>query len=157
VILKSILASTFLFAMFSAAGQNHAVAPMPIPGISPPSIKMGLWEETVTTNSMTSKSRSCVTSQSYQAAFGKMMPGCAISNPTQTSSTIDADVSCSMNGVSSSGHLNVQIADPGTVHTTMTYAAQVNGQSMQGTINTDSHWVSSDCGKIPPGESRDVD
>jgi hypothetical protein len=141
-----------------SSAQNRGVAPAPIPGISLPSIKMGLWEETTTiANAPTIKSRSCVTQQSYQMTFGKMPSGCTISNPNQTSSSIETDIACTMNGVSTSGHLSVQIADSGTVHTTMTYTAQVQGRPMQGTITTESMWVGSSCGDIAPGESRDVD
>lgn len=157
MLFKLIPALAFLSALSVAVPQNRGAAPAPIPGITLPSIKMGLWEETTQTPNSSFKSRSCVTQQSYQSAFGKLPPGCTISNANQTSSSIDADVSCSMQGTSSSGHVSVQIADSGTVHTTMTYTMSVQGQSMQGTINTDSHWVSSSCGSIPPGETRDVD
>ena len=155
---KSILASSFLFVMFPVVAQKHDAAPVPIPGITLPTIKVGLWEETITlSNSSTVKTRSCVTTQSYQTAFGRMPPECTVSNVNQSGNTIDGDLSCSMQGVSGSGHIHVQLIDPGTAHTTTTYSASVNGQTMQGTMSTDAHWISSDCGGIPPGESRDED
>lgn len=149
---KPIFTSIFAFVVAFAVTPDGAAQ---IPGITPPSIKMGLWEEATTSNSVTTKSRSCITQKSYQDVF-KLPPGCTVSNPTQTSSSIDADMSCSMQGVTSSGHISVQIADSGTVHTTMTYSASVQGHTMQGTITSDAHWVGADCGDIPPGASRDV-
>ncbi|HEX5284568.1 MAG TPA: DUF3617 domain-containing protein [Bryocella sp.] len=157
--LNSILAAAFVTCIFvPAASQKHEAAPVPIPGISLPTIKPGLWEETLTIpNSSTMKTRSCVTEQSYQSTFGKMPPGCTVSNVKQSGNTIAADLSCSMQGVSGSGHIQAQLLDPGTAHTSITYTSSVQGQTMQGSMSTDAHWISSDCGHIPPGETRDVD
>ena len=85
-----------------------------------------------------------------------MPPGCTISNQTWTSHSFSADVACTMREATSTGHVDVQFPDTETIHSTINISMTAQGQTMPISFTTDSHFVSSDCGDIPGGESRSV-
>ena len=126
-------------------------------GITPPPIKMGLWEATITNSvaSNTIKTRSCITPQSYQDALAHVPPGCTVTNKTQTATSITGDVSCTLqHGGTTTGHLDVQMPDPGTMRSTIKLMVNAGSQSVPMTLTTDSHFVGTDCGDIAPGQAK---
>jgi hypothetical protein len=118
---------------------------------------MGLWESTATNGQGVSyKARSCFTNESYQQDMAKMPPGCIISNQAWTGHSFTADVACTMRDHSSNGHVDVQFPDTETIHSTISISMTMQGQTMPMSFTTDSHFVSSDCGDIPGGQTRTV-
>ena len=156
-----LMAALLLAPTISQTQKNQApVTPQksPLIGNAPP-IKMGLWEATTTTStSKVFKTRSCVTPQSYREMLTRMPPNCALSNQTNSGTSITEEVSCTAsNGNVSTGHVSVQIPDSGTAHSTMTLSATEEGHTMTLTVVTDSHFVSADCGDIAPGVWKDIE
>lgn len=144
-----------LFASLSSAQDRTPASPLNAEGAPP--IKMGLWEATTTTQSLTFKMRSCVTPESYKDTLTRMPPGCTLANPVINTSSISGDVSCTLpNGASGNGHFDAQFPDSSTMHGSISLNISVQGHSMQTAIKTDSHFVSASCGDIQPGETREV-
>jgi hypothetical protein len=151
----------FLFVASPQTQNNNSkpmdAAPAPLKLPSTPPVKMGLWESTVGNGRGGSyKTRSCFTNDSYQKDMAKMPPGCTISNQAWTSHSFTADVACTMRETTSSGHVDVQFPDTETIHSTISVSMTMQGQTMPMSFTTDSHFVSSDCGSIPGGETRPV-
>jgi hypothetical protein len=162
MLLKFILSGPLVLLLAVPQTQNSKTKPMdaaptPLKMPSTPPVKMGLWESTATNGrGMNYKSRSCFTNESYQRDMAKMPPGCTISNQAWTSHSFAADVACTMRDVTSTGHVDVQFPDTETIHSTININMTAQGQTMPVNFTTDSHFVSSDCGDIPGGESRPV-
>jgi hypothetical protein len=129
-----------------------------VPSADMPPIKTGLWEATVTTAVGTSlKTRTCVTSQGFREQLAHLPQGCTLSNVQKNSTSMSGDVKCSLsNGVTSSGHIDVQFPDSSTVHSTINVTTTMQGRSMPITITTDSHFVGADCEDLEPGQSKMV-
>lgn len=126
-------------------------------GVTPPPIKMGLWEATITNSVATNtiKTRSCITPQSYQEAIAHVPPGCTVTNKTQTPTSIAGDLSCTLqHGGTTTGHIDVEMPDPATMRSTIKLMVNASGQSVPMTLTTDSHFVSADCGDIAPGQGK---
>lgn len=133
------------------------VAPGQLQLPSTPPVKMGLWESTATNGrGMSYKSRSCFTNESYQKDIARMPPGCTISNQVWTSHSFAADVACTMRDATSTGHVDVQFPDTQTIHTTMAISMTAQGQTVPINFTTESHFISSDCGDLPGGQSKPV-
>jgi hypothetical protein len=158
---SKLLVAVLLIASSPGLTQNNnrtiTQAPSGATGITPPPIKMGLWEATIT-NSIAAnsiKTQSCVTPQSYQDAMAHVPPGCTITNKVQTSTSITADVSCTLQrGGTTTGHLDVELPDPGTMRSTIKLTINANGQSVPMTLTTESHFLSADCGDVAPGQAK---
>jgi hypothetical protein len=124
---------------------------------STPPVKMGLWESTATSGRGGSyKTRSCFTNESYQTEMAKMPAGCTVSNQAWTSHSFTADVACTMQDATSTGHVDVQFPDTETIHSTINVTMTAQGQTMPISFTTDSHFVSANCGDIPGGQSRSI-
>ena len=141
-------------------GKPPVTPPAGPSGITPPPIKMGLWEATITSSLAPKplKTRSCLTPQSYQDSMAHVPPGCTITNKTQTPSSISGDVSCTLqHGGTTTGHIDVEWPDASTVKSTISLNVTApGGQSMPMTLTTDSHFVGTDCGDIAPGQGKVV-
>ena len=138
-------------------GKPPVTPPSAPLGITPPPIKMGLWEATVTSSLAPKalKTRSCLTPQSYQDAMAHIPPGCTLTNKTQTATSITGDLSCTLqHGGTTTGHIDVEMPDPATVRSKIDLSLNVQGQTMPMTLTTESHFVSADCGDIAPGQSK---
>lgn len=138
-------------------GKPPVTPPAAPSAITPPPVKMGLWEATVTSSLAPKplKTHSCLTPQSYQDAMAHIPPGCTISNKTQTATSITGDLSCTLqHGGTTTGHIDVEMPDPATVRSKIDLSINVQGQTMPMTLTTDSHFVSADCGDIAPGQSK---
>jgi hypothetical protein len=159
---KLILTSPLLLILAAPQTQNSnskpmEAAPTPLNLPSTPPVKMGLWESTATNGRGAGfKTRSCFTNESYQKDMAKMPPGCTISNQAWTSHSFVADVACTMRDTASTGHIDVQFPDTQTIHSTINITMTMQGQTMPMNFTTHSHFVSSDCGDIPGGQSRPV-
>jgi hypothetical protein len=153
-----LVSALLLTPAISQTQKNQApVTPQQAPLITmAPPIKMGLWEAAITTAMGTSlKTRSCMTAQSYRDDLAHLPAGCTLSNVQTSSSSMSADVSCTLpDGASSSGHINAQFPDTSTAHATISVTTTMQGRTMPMTITTESHFVSSDCGDIQPGQSK---
>lgn len=128
-------------------------------GTTPPPIKMGLWEATITNSLATNtiKTRSCITPQSYQESIAHVPPGCTVTNKTQTATSISGDLSCTLqHGGTTTGHIDVEMPDPVTMRSTIKLMVNAQSQSVPMTLTTDSHFVSADCGDIAPGQAKMV-
>ena len=157
---KLILSTPLLLLLAGPQTQNSKpmeTAPAPLKLPSTPPVKMGLWESTASNGRGVSyKTRSCFTNESYQTEMAKMPAGCAASNQTWTSHSFTADVACTMREATSTGHVDVQFPDTETIHSTINISMTAQGQTIPISFTTDSHFVSSDCGDIPGGQSRSV-
>jgi len=160
VTLSQGLSLTALLLPLAIQTQNGKAPVTPPPGpsaITPPPIKMGLWEATVTSSLAPKplKTRSCLTPQSYQDAMAHIPPGCTISNKTQTATSITGDLSCTLqHGGTTTGHIDVEMPDPTTVRSKIDLSISVQGQTMPMTLTTESHFVSADCGDVAPGQGK---
>jgi hypothetical protein len=160
MVCKLLVTTLLLGPAISQTQKNQApVTPQTAPNASLPAlppIKMGLWEATTTMSTGTNlKTRACLTQESYREQLANMPHGCTLSNSQSSSTSMSGDVTCNLqNDVKSSGHFSAQFPDPATVHMTMTVTTTMQGRSMTMTMTSDSHFVSSDCGDVSPGQSQ---
>lgn len=125
-----------------------------------PPVKMGLWEKTMTmtggpTGTMTIKSKSCVTPDSWKEMVGnssKPQPGCT-TNLTKTSNGYSFVSSCTRpqgGTMTAKGSATIQDAEHivGESHTTST----MNGKTREMEMHSTSHFVSASCGSVKPGD-----
>lgn len=153
--LKLLLSVQIMLGAFPLQTQNGGSSSATMPATLP--VKMGLWENTLkTSEGETQKTRSCFTKESFQRSVTNMPPSCVISNQVWTSHSYSSDVACATSSSQSKGHLDMQFPDPQTSHSTITITMTVQGKVIPLTITTDSHFISSECGDIAPGESREV-
>ena len=158
---KVLIGALLLSPPISQTQKSQApVTPQQAPAVTnAPPIKLGLWDSTMTmgTTGATYKSRACMSADSYQRMLTRVPPNCAISNLTTSPTSIAGDVSCeSPSGGKSKGHVDVQIPDASTVHSTISVTTNYQGHEMTMVIKGDAQFVSADCGDLGPGESRDV-
>jgi hypothetical protein len=168
------LASLALFLASTAFAAAQETTP------TPPPIKMGLWQSSVTVNmagmipnapagaggSMTHINQSCMTPDSWRDAFRNMQQrrqqataNCSTANVSQDAHQMTFDMSCSgQQGVSTNVHvqmfLDSQEAMHGNATVKMSGPSFPQGMSMTSTIA--SKFLSSDCGDVKPGESKPV-
>jgi len=152
------------------------------PPLTPPPIKMGLWQSSVVVNmsgmpanqnmpagaggSITHVNQSCMTADSWKNAFRSMQArqqastaACSTANVDQDAHQVTFDMDCSgQQGFNTSIHVKMFLDSDegmhGNVSVKMTGANFPQGMSMTSTIN--SRFLSSDCGDIKPGESKPV-
>lgn len=154
-----------------------ALAAAQTPAPTPPPIKMGLWESSVTVNmsgmpnapagaggSMTRVNQSCMTADSWRNAFRSMQQrqqqstaACKSASVNQDAHQLTFDIDCSsQQGFNSNIHVQMFLDSDEAMHGTATVkmsgANFPQGMSMTSTIN--SKFLSSDCGDIKPGESK---
>lgn len=155
----------------AAADQTDAV--------TPPPIKMGLWESEVTV-SMTSMDnmpsdaapssgdtrvqRSCMTPDTWKKDMQAMQAhqqnvSCTAANMRQDAHLMSFDEECtSQQGYSTSVHVEMHLDSDQSMHGTanmkMTGPAFPQGMSMRSSIK--SKFLNADCGDLKPGEHRDV-
>jgi hypothetical protein len=160
------------FAAFAAA-QTQA------PALTPPPIKMGLWQSSVTVNmggmpnmpagaggSYTHVNQSCMTPDSWKNAFRSMQQhhqqttaSCTAANVNQDAHQVTVDMDCSgEQGYATSIHVKMVLDSEEAMHgnatVKMTGSAFPQGMSMNSTIT--SKFVNADCGDVKPGESKPV-
>ena len=152
-----------------------AVAAAQVPaGITPPPIRMGLWEAAVTIQSSamgpggaagrTSVHRSCMTPDSWKETMQKMQSRqpnaeCTTSNLQQDSHRVSFDGQCTVEqGMSVTYHVEMFLDSDTAMHGTS--MAKMSGpmfpQGMQISSAISSKHISDDCGDLKPGESRPV-
>lgn len=161
--LSRLLVSALLLAALPGLTRNINGTVTQTPGgsaaLTPPNVKMGLWEATITNSIATAtiKARSCVTPQSYQDTMAHVPPGCTVSNKTQTATSLSGDISCTLpHGGTTTGHIDVETPDPTTVRSIIKLSVTANGQTVPMTMTTESHFISENCGDIAPGQSKIV-
>ena len=148
--------------------------------LTPPPIKMGLWQSSVTVNmsampgmpagaagaggAMTRVNQSCMTPDSWKNAFHSMQQrqqqtaaNCTTANVQQDSHQVTFDMDCSsQQGYSTNIHVQMFLDSDEAMHgnatVKMSGANFPQGMSMTSAIT--SKFVSSDCGDIKPGESK---
>jgi len=156
-----------LICMTAAAGYRtlHAQSP------EPPPIKMGLWQ-TETSSEMTGmpnmpagRSRSnvvqgCMTPDSWKDSLTKLQErpnsDCTTKNIKQTGHTFAVDESCTSDRFTSTTHFEATVDDTEHMHGsgTMEISSPQFPQPMKANMKMTSHFVSSDCGDVKPGESK---
>jgi hypothetical protein len=149
------------------------------PALTPPPIKMGLWQSSVTVNmsgmpagapaaggSIVHVNQSCMTADSWKNAFRSMQArqqqtasSCTTTNVDQDAHQVTFDMDCSVQqGYSTSIHVKMFLdsdeAMHGNVSVKMSGANFPQGMSMTSTIT--SKFIGADCGDIKPGESKPV-
>jgi len=148
-----------------------AVAQIPA-GITPPPIRMGLWQSTVSMQSgamgpgrggAPSTHQSCMTPDSWKDAMQKMQSrqqqqaNCTTSNLQQDSHKISFDGQCSVEqGYNVTYHVEMFLDGDTAMHGTST--ARMSGpmfpQPMTMSSTISSKWLSAECGDVKPGESK---
>lgn len=152
------------------------------PPLTPPPIKMGLWQSSVTVNmsgmpanpnmpagaggSMTHVNQSCMTPDSWKDAFRNMQQrrqqaaaNCSTMNVSQDSHQVIFDMNCSSEqGFTSNVHVQMNLDSEEAMHGNATVKMSgpnfPQGMSMTSVIT--SKFMSSDCGDVKPGESKPV-
>jgi hypothetical protein len=145
--------------------------------ITPPPMKMGLWQSEVTIqmsgmpNGMsmpprTMVSQSCLTPDTWKDSLRSMQnrqrnpsADCTTANVQQDGHHYSADVQCSTaQGMSGTIHVDMQFDSDESMHGTTTAnfggGNAPQGMSMNSTIK--SKFMSSDCGDVKPGQGKMV-
>jgi hypothetical protein len=164
--------------LISLAGL--AAAQDPTSNLTPPPIRMGLWQSSVTVDmsamsgmpagapsgSMTHVNQSCMTPDTWKNAFHSMQQrqqqaqaNCSTANVQQDAHQLTVDMDCSMQqGYSSNIHVQMFLDSDSAMHghatVKMSGPSFPQGMSMSSAIS--SKFVSSDCGDVKPGESKPV-
>jgi hypothetical protein len=144
--------------------------------LAPPPIKMGLWqtESNATVSGMEntpmgkamsgqhgSVTQGCLTPDTWKSSLEKMQSqvpknDCKVSNFRQDSNSVSFDEVCAGARNNSSVHFNAIFDDDehmhGTVKMVMTADALPQGMTMN--MDIKSHYLSSSCGDIKPGEGK---
>jgi len=124
-----------------------------------PPIKMGLWEKTLTTSGgvggdATMKAKSCVTAETWQQMLSnasKQHAGCNI-NRTQSGNTYSYSGSCALQHVTMTMKGSTTIRDAEHITSESQTTTVINGKTRQAVMKDESHFVSSNCGSVKPGE-----
>ena len=155
MLFELILAASLLFASYPPQTQSGSGSSATMPATLP--IKMGLWENKLTTSEgETQKTRSCFTRDSFERSVANVPPSCSISKQVWTSHSYASDIACSTPTSHSTGHLDMQFPGPETARSTIAITMTVQGKTIPLTITTDSHFISSKCGDLGPGQSREL-
>ncbi len=126
-----------------------------------PPIKMGLWEKSMTTNNgagspATMKSKSCITPAEWQEMVGNVTrqhEGCKIQT-TKTGKGYTYDGTCTIGETSLVMKGSTTITDAEHIVSESHSTSTRNGQKGQIDMQSTSHWVSADCGKVEPGDPQ---
>jgi Protein of unknown function (DUF3617) len=160
------LATLFSFAAL-ASGQT----------ITPPPMKMGLWQTEVTMEMSgmpngagmpprTITTQTCMTPDTWKNSLGNaqnrmrnMPASCTTSNVQEDSHHYTADVQCTaQQGFSTTAHIDMHFDSDesmhGTTNTTMSGGNTGMNMTMNSTIK--SKFMSSDCGDVKPGQGKMV-
>lgn len=158
-----------LAALFSVA------APASAQTITPPPMKMGLWQSEVTVQMSgmpngvtmpprTMVSQSCMTSDTWKDSLRNLQnrqrnatADCTTANVQQDDHHYSADVQCTaQQGFTTSIHVDMQFDSDesmhGTTAMTMSGGSAPSGMSMNSTIK--SKFMGSDCGDVKPGQGK---
>jgi len=168
------LASLALFLASAAFASAQDTTP------TPPPIKMGLWQSSVSVNmagmmpnapsgaggSVTHVNQSCMTPDSWRDAFRNMQQrrqqataNCSTANVSQDAHQMTFDMSCTgQQGINTNVHVQMFLDSQEAMHGNATVKMSgpnfPQGMSMNSTIA--SKFLSSDCGDVKPGESKPV-
>ncbi|HEX4038501.1 MAG TPA: DUF3617 family protein [Acidobacteriaceae bacterium] len=155
-----------------------AVAGAQIDTMSPPPVKMGLWQTTATMQmsgmpnmpsgmpgGKPSVTQSCMTADSWQKGLTDMQQSvqrqkaqCTNVKLQHDGSKFTFDETCSTSGYSTTVHVEWNVDDQENMHGNsnmqMSGANMPQGMTMQGTMS--SKFLSSDCGGVKPGDTKTV-
>jgi hypothetical protein len=154
----------FIFSVLSAAAFVLTVPSTMLAQLSDLPLKPGLWETHVTTKAggtnNTGTAQSCFTAGTtlgdYLTATNRGAPGaqCSTSNKAQSAKSVSYDTACGAQGMSSKGHIDVQLTSPDTLsgssHTTVTGTMQGKPMNMAIDKTFDAKFLSSNCGDVKP-------
>jgi Protein of unknown function (DUF3617) len=142
--------------------------------VDTPPIKMGLWQTEVSTTMSgmenmpmnhggqhTTVSQGCLTPDTWKSSMQKMQTDaqradCKVSNMHQDSSGLSFDESCSSARYNSDIHFQAQFDNSENMHGSakMKMTAQGLPQPMTMDMTMTSHYLSSECGDVKPGEAK---
>jgi hypothetical protein len=155
-----------------------AAASAQLDNLGPPPVKMGLWQNTVTSQisglpnmpagmppTKPVVTQSCMTSADWQKGMTQMQQNlqrqkmeCSNVKLQHNGNQFIFDEQCAANGYNSTFHIEWTIDDQENMHGISN--AQIGGagvpagMTMHGTMT--SKYLSSDCGSVKPGESKTV-
>ncbi len=166
---RGICTATVLFALALIAAQAVCAQ-----DIAPPPIKMGLWQNEVTTtmtgmenspaaahmaSEHTSVHQSCLTPETWQRDLSKMREQkseCTRTNVHQDAHALTFDESCTSGQFTTVVHFEATFEGGEHMHGIAT--ARTTGaafpQGMTMNMHMNSHFVSADCGDVKPGETK---
>ena len=149
------------------------------PPLTPPPIKMGLWQSSVTVNmsgmpnmpqgaggTMTHVNQSCMTPDSWKDAFRNMQqrrqqmaPNCTSTSLSQDAHQLTMDMSCTTEqGMSTTMHIQMFLDSESAMHGNVT--SKISGPAFpQGIVansTISSKFLNSDCGDVKPGQSKAI-
>ena len=143
----------------------------------PPPVKMGLWQTEVTStmsgmentpmaamaahNGRTHINQSCLTREKWKEDIQDLNQRqanreCTMTNVHQDAKSLSFDQNCNSGGGKMTGHFKMEADDPEHMHGGGTMTMEMQGLPQPITVNTTiaSHFMSSDCGSVKPGESK---
>jgi hypothetical protein len=157
--------------LFSFSALASAQLPM-----TPPPMKMGLWQAEITSQmsgmpnganmpARTMVSQSCYTADTWKDSMTRMQnrmrsgpANCSVSNVQQDGHHFSADVQCTTQQFSTTGHVDMQFDSDESMHGTTTISMggpnAPNGMQMQMVISSKSKFLGSDCGDVKPGQPK---
>jgi hypothetical protein len=169
--MKNRIAKTATLPLLISLALLAASSTISAQSVEAPPIKMGLWQ-TETSSEMTGmpnapagRSRSnavqgCMTPDSWKDALTKLQERpdseCTAKNIKQSGHTFTVDESCSSDRFTSKTHFEATADDTEHMHGsgTMEISSPQFPQPMKATMKMTSHFVSSDCGDVKPGQSK---
>jgi Protein of unknown function (DUF3617) len=144
--------------------------------ITPPPMKMGLWQAEVTMQmsgmpnganipSRTVVSQTCMTPDTWKDSLTRMQnrqrtgpSNCSVTNVQQDGHHFTADVQCTSQQFTSNGHIDMQFDSDESMHGTTTVSMggpnAPSGMQMQMVVSSKSKFLSSDCGDVKPGQPK---
>jgi hypothetical protein len=167
------------------AAMTAQDVPTPPPAVSPPPVKMGLWQNTIT-NTMaglqippevaarmqamgrpmpgaaprTTVTQSCLTPEKWQQSWADMQGknNCQFTNVHQSATGMSGDVACSMPQGSSKGHINATYSGLEKVNgkVHMEITAANQSQPIVMDMTFESVYQGADCKGIEPGSPKIV-
>lgn len=107
---------------------------------------------------MTNTTRSCQTPETIAKGFGTRDQACTYNLKSTLLAKQEIHMECNRNGSKQTGDIVLERADPEHVKGTGLLKGTMGNSQQDMTIKLafDSKWISSDCGKIKPGESESV-
>jgi hypothetical protein len=144
------------------------------PALTPPPIKMGLWQSSVTVKSggmgpmaaagNTSAHQSCFTPDSWKQSMQAMQSrqqkmNCTTSNLQQDSHEVSFDGQCTTDqSINVNYHVEMFLDSDSAMHgtTTSKMSGPMFPQGVTMSSSIASKFISSDCGDIKPGESKSI-
>jgi hypothetical protein len=171
----AIPAALVLLSPLAASAQTNA--PAPALSVTPPPMKMGLWESDVTVqmsgmpNGVTLPPQSmtrqtCMTPETWKDTLQNIqarsqMASCTTANMQQDTHHIVFDATCTLKqqqDITTAVHVDIEFDSDESMHGTT--AATVTGPNVPAgmTINSTlkSKYLGADCGSVKPGEQKDT-